>query len=831
MGRCAEVLQRIARHLQFDKGQQQESFLVLLLFVLSLGIFVAAEVPFGAPKTLLAVLFVLLLAGSAMLVWREHRLAFLPLVLLFFVLGAFRYTTAVELPSNDISSFARQEVHVVGRLSEAPRFTEDNEGQVKVRYAIDVMSVRVRGEETRAASGGCYIYSRPAEGQTIPDVQIGDVIEASGKVRLPHGYQNPGQLDTELLLRVQGIAASVAVGKGGVKVTSEAQPTLVMRFHRQIAAIREHYAASMQNVMPERDAAAIFAMLFGGYDGIDPQLLIQFTTTGIVHILSVSGSHISLLAAVLAWLGGVLRLPRPVTAVLVVCSITIYTFLAGCVPPVVRSAIMGGLTFFALALGRERDARRLLSIVGLIMLLVWPLLLFHISFQLSFLATAGLLYLSPRLAQWFQERGLPRLLAGSFALSISAQGATLPVIAYYFNQLSISCLLANLIVVPIVELMIVFGLFAGLVGWLIAPIGKVVFVLDSLLLGLVRELTRVLAALPGSMIWVPTPGGAACIAYYAGLGALLQSEERKKAELAFLVARRKPVGAVFVAVLVFLAAAHLAKPNEMAVHFIDVGQGDAALIVTPHGHAFLVDTGGTRDGAFDIGARVDVPYLLHYGVHRVDAIFFSHAHEDHAAGAGSILLNLPVQHLFTASEGREAYAKSMRLSTADPQLAKFTVLRTGDRYTIDGVTIDVIDAPADGAEKGENGNEACDVVRVSYGGASFLFTGDMAKEQEAQLLDAGRDVAATVLKVGHHGSDTSSSEPFLRAVAPRYGVISVGYDNSYGHPKQTILDRLASLGIETLRTDEQGAIVFHTDGERMRVETYAQTHRNVATRK
>ena len=804
---------------------------MLLLFVLSFGIFFAAELSFALPKTLLAVAFVCLLVVSLWLVWQEHRLAFVPMVLLFFVIGAFRYETAVELPENDVSAFARQDVRVAGRLAEAPRLTEDAEGQTKIRYAIDVTSVRVRGGDAQAASGGCYIYSRPAEGQAVPDVDIGDVLEASGKVRLPHGYQNPGQLDMELLLRVEGVTASVSVGKSGVKVTPEAHPTLGMRFHRQIAAIRAHYAASMQAVMPAHDAAAIFAMLFGGYDGIDPELLVQFTTTGIVHILSVSGSHISLLAAVLAWLGGLLRLPRLVTAALVIFAITVYTFLAGCVPPVVRSAILGGLTFFALALGRERDARLLLLIVGLVMLLAWPLLLFHISFQLSFLATAGLLYLSPRLAAWFRAHGLPRVLAGSFALSISAQGATLPVIAYYFNQLSLSCLLANLLVVPIVELMIVFGLFAGLVGWLVAPLGNLVFVLDSLMLGLVREMTRVLASLPGSMIWVPTPGAAACLVYYLGLGALLQPVERKRAALTFFFTHRKQELAALAAVLVFFTAAHLARTSEMAVHFLDVGQGDAALVVTPHGHAFLVDAGGTRDGAFDIGARVDVPYLLHYGVRSLDAIFLSHAHEDHAAGAGSVLTNLPVQHVFTSSEGHEMYAKSMRLSTASPVLAKFTALQTGDSYTIDGVTVDVVSAPADTDEKGENGNEACDVVRVRYGGASFLFTGDMAKEQEAQLLDEGKDVQATVLKVGHHGSDTSSSEAFLRAVAPRYAVISVGLDNGYGHPKPAVLERFAALGVPVLRTDEQGAIVFHTDGTHLRVETYAATHRSAAASK
>ena len=231
------------------------------------------------------------------------------------------------------------------------------------------------------------------------------------------------------------------------------------------------------------------------------------------------------------------------------------------------------------------------------------------------------------------------------------------------------------------------------------------------------------------------------------------------------------------------------------------------------------------DGAFDVGSRVDVPYLLHYGIHSVDAIFLSHAHEDHAAGAGAVLRLLPVQHVFTSSEGREMYAKSMGLSTADPALQKFASLETGSRYEIDGVTVEVVSAPTAEeaqAQGGANGNEACDVVRVQYGKASFLFTGDMTKEQEAQLLTDGRDVSATVLKVGHHGSNTSSSEPFLRAVAPRCAVISVGADNTFGHPKPEVLERFASLAIPVLRTDLQGAVVFHTDGTKISYETYVK---------
>lgn len=225
--------------------------------------------------------------------------------------------------------------------------------------------------------------------------------------------------------------------------------------------------------MPKEDAAAVFAMLFGGYQGLSEDLVADFQATGIVHILSVSGSHISLIAAVMAWLAAALRLPRAVSAALVLSCIAFYSILAGCVPPVIRSAIMGGLAFLALALGRERESRCILLLTGIFMLLWNPLLLFHISFELSYLATAGLLFLAPVFRAWLRARGMPDVLAMGFAITLSAQLATLPVLAWYFGQVSLSALLANLLVVPILELIIILGLFAGLVAFLLPLLGHV----------------------------------------------------------------------------------------------------------------------------------------------------------------------------------------------------------------------------------------------------------------------------------------------------------------------------------------------------------------------
>ena len=794
-------------------GQRQELFLASLLLALGTGIIAGRIWELSA-----GVMVVPLLTAVGMSFYGALRLrkwTWLAAVSAFFLLGILRFAAADELPVSDISYFAGETVKVEGVLKEEPRLTQDEQGGQKQRYLLAVTQVSIARQQVQKASGSLYVYARQVN---APEVQIGDRRSVSGKVRIPRGYQNPGQLNTQMLLKSQGITATLSAGKQGIGV----EHVDGSNFTRRLAAVRRHYREQMEKVMPKTEAAAIFAMLFGGYDGLSPALVESFTLVGLVHILSVSGSHISLLAAVMAGLGGLLRLPKAVTAVLVTGLIFIYSLLAGAVPPVIRSAIMGSLAFAALALDRERDARRILLLTGLAMLLISPLLLFHISFQLSFMATAGLLYLAPIWQKYFLEHGCRQFAAAGLSITLAAQLAALPILAWYFNQLSLASLVANIVVLPLVELLIVLGLFAGVLAFVFPLAGGIFFAGGSLLLGIVTELTVKIAALPASSVWIPSLNAGWSLLYYAVLSLFLLTREQRECMQKFLQARKKQLGIGMLAILVFIVSWQMVRPGELQVHFIDVGQGDAALVITPHGRAFMFDCGGTRDRNFAVGAKVDVPYLLHFGVRHLDAVFLSHAHEDHAAGCGDIMKKIPVDQVITADEGLADYARSMGWGDNETLLRKFHTARQGEKMTVDGVTVEVLFAPPLQAGDNKTGNEASNVYRVSYGQASFLFTGDLTKDKESQLLAEGINPASTVLKVGHHGSDTSSSEEFLQAAAPQFAVICVGADNSFGHPKKSVLARLQARGIQILRTDKQGAVKFCTDGRKMRVETYTE---------
>lgn len=816
-------------------GQHPKAFVNLLLAGLVVGILLADAMKLQPYQGVFFLGALLLLLVGAVLIKKEHKMAWACLWLGLVLLGAGRYYLAINIEENNIIKLAGQQVKLQGKLAEPPNVTRDEKGKLHLQYVVEVEKVwqgSKYGKAGQVMQGKLLVYGgeeslkkSPQQGknkatdleddtvvESIEGIygQVGDGIQLVGTISEFHDYGNPGRMNMVMSNKAKGICGRAMISKYSLVIEPRQEKSLV----RLAEQVRKQYEAYMALAMPKQDAAAIFAMLFGGYHGIRPELLEAFTITGIVHILSVSGSHITLMAGTANIVGRFLHMSPRATAALATGVILFYSLLAGAIPPVIRSALMGILTLLALTAGRERDAQHILGLVALGLLLYSPLWLFDISFQLSFGATAGLLYLAPPLRESLRKK-LPVFVADSLAVTIGAQLSVLPIIAWYFNVLSLSSLLANLVIAPIVEWIIVAGLLAGLLASLLPLAGKVVFLLASVVLGLVYELSRWVAALPGSQIYMPTFSWWGGMLYYMGLGWLV-IRDSKGWQAVFLLG---------MLVVVFCCWQMGCNNKEMQVHFIDVGQGDSALVITPHGRAFMVDTGGVREGSYDIGSRVDVPYLLHYGVEKLDYIFLTHAHDDHAGGVKGILTKIPVGAIGIGHEGAGDYLQTFGTGEIGKIKKLLVPLQEGSSIELDGVRIDMLYSPeskkVQESQLQATGNEFSNLIRVSYGEASFLFTGDLIVEQEQQVLANGTNVASTVLKVGHHGSRTSSSQEFLTAVNPGWAVISCGYNNSFGHPHKEILNRLTSCTkAEILRTDQQGAIVFRTDGKSIKVESF-----------
>ena len=757
------------------------------------------------------VVFVSLAAACALwAIYRRTSYTGAMLVLLFLCVGAVRFTHENTPSVYDVSRYAGQTLTVYGRICEVPRTYVINEKKMSVRYVVDVGKVELAGGQILDGAGKMIVSSR--QDRSVKTGWPGGAISVRGQVEKLHGFNNPGLIDTVAALKRSGVVARLNADAGTVRLTDEAENSWRVSLH----FMREKVLLTMQRVMPEGEAAMLFGILFGGYEGIEPEIVEAFSATGIVHILSVSGTHIALVAGTVYWLCRLLKIKGRWAALTVTAVIGFYAVFAGLTPPVVRSAVMGILAAGALALGRERDAGHALALTTLVMTMVQPSLIFDISFQLSFGCTAGLIYLYPRLNG--RLNFLPGLLAGPLALTMAAQLAVLPFVAWYFNTFSLSAFAANLLVVPLVEFVVVLGL-AGIMAkafWLV--LSDLMLSVCSLLLGGITSLTKLLAAVPGGAIYLPSFDLVAGLVYYSLLGWLFGYASPRIPGLLRVVERwpRRSFGVAVLLVLGFVFCQ--SRPQPLSVHFIDVGQGDATLVVTPHGRAALIDTGGVVSRtSFDIGKRVVVPYLRHYGVRRLDYLILTHGHQDHAGGAAAVAVKIPVSHILVA---REKYSPAVYALSLAAKGQGLVPAYAGQKIWLDSVLLEIVHAVD--SKNADFGNETSNVVRISYGKHSFLITGDLERPGEQAVLAAGMPVASTVLKVGHHGAKTSTGAEFLQMVAPKYAVISAGAYNRFGHPHPEILQRLAEKQISIYRTDQQGAVVFTTDGEKLDVESFVQ---------
>lgn len=748
----------------------------------------------------------LFLAFSAWLVKTHPQAALWGVAALFLTLGGLRYNHAVMPDPQDISRYAGQIGTVRGSIGTLLETLPGDAG-FKAQFVLAAASLELPGRPAMPVSGGIRVT---ALCNKPPVLVIGQQVAVKGKVLQPHGYNNPGQADFAASLERQGITTRITAQPGQLKLGSAPAER---SWQQDIFDWRQTIRRRIAKVMPPAAAAILFGMLFGGYAGIDPATVRDFAATGIVHILSVSGTHIALAAGVIIWLGTRLHWRYRHTSALAGVSIIFYSLLAGFTPPVLRSAVMGLVALTAACWGREKDVAVALMLAGLGMLVYEPRLVYDLSFQLSFGATCGLVYLYPRLVTHLSR--LPGWLASALAVTLAAQLGVLPFIAWYFNTFPVSSFIANIIIVPVVEVIVILGLAGSLLGVVWELPGNIILVGCALLIGVVEEMTGWLADWGGTL-YLPSPSFGLGVFYYLIVLYLLDYRPANWPAASSLL-QRYPRCAAGIFVLISIGClVNWWLPRPVAVHFIDVGQGDAALVVTPHKRAVLIDTGGLAgDAAFDVGERVVLPYLRHYGVRRLDMLILTHGHQDHAGGAAAIVRTMPVGAMMIAREPASPAVQSAIRGYSGEVISTYH----NQQFALDDVSLAIVHAAGDAANVSTN--ETSSVVRVSYGRHSFLLTGDLTISGERDLLRQGQ-AACTVLKVAHHGARTSTSQQFLQAAAPKYAIISVGTNNRFGHPHVEVLMRLQSLGTTIYRTDQNGAVIFATDGTNLTVTPFIE---------
>ncbi len=721
----------------------------------------------GYKYYILAALFLSLLAACCL----QKRAQLLCVGVFFILLGLLAGSNAPPVAAWQLADVFGRDVSVVGTLE-----------PLSVRRSGDGTSFILHCEKL-AVAGRLIDYHQKLRVYTKKALTaVSGRVQAEGRLREPAVFYNPGTLDMARQNRINGIGGrlnAVAVEQKDRSRSYADYPALLSLALRQ----------KIQG-MPGRQGQLLAGMLFGGSE-VEEETRELFAANGLSHLLSVSGTHLVLLGGFLNLLFG--PLPAGMRKTLIFALLFFYAAMCGFRPPVLRALIMHS----ALLFGSDAHRGNIFCLSVLFMLLFRPLWLGDIGFQLSFAAAAGLLWLLPRLKSMAEEY-LPAPAAEGIAVTLAAQLAALPLLAAYFHQFSLIALLSNLLLAPVLELAALLAL-AGALPCLPDALGLVLLKLAGFLAQQILRQASWLAAIPGGILTLGVLPLWCSAAYYTLLALVLDlpcvcfSDNK---------ARRTLIAALLCALSVYWGWSKYG-PQPLTVYFLDVGQGDCAVILTPERQTAVIDTGGLR--GYDTGSRIVAPFLRSLGRDRVDLLLLSHGDYDHVGGAASLARCLPVQKLIlpslNAEEERQRQLGKIAAATRERALA-------GSVYNLGGADLEILAAPT-----GAAGNEASIVAALRSPQGRALFTGDTDAAGEEKLLLAGLE-DCEVLKAAHHGSRYSNSSEFLGRLSPRLAVISAGRGNTYGHPHEETLERFAEAGSTILRTDRLGAVKVVFDAER-----------------
>ncbi len=693
-------------------------------------------------------------------------------------------------------------------------------------YCSDSLSESFSGSGVRCPESGVLLYD-----SSFSDIQTGEYIQAEGELRRPEEARNPGAFDAAAYYRRRGICFQVFADRCTVvEECPRGIDGFCFRLKESLFRLRSSWKELLLQAAGEKNGGVLAAILLGDKSSLDEAEKELYMKAGIGHILAISGLHISFLGM------GVYRMLRKAgvscegAGMIGMTVLGFYLLMLGPAVSILRAMIMLAFRIGADLAGRTYDPATALSVSGFLIALWNPYLVIEAGFLFSFGAIFAILWLVPVLQELYQGEKHRKKLWDALAGSVGIQLVLLPFTRWFYYEIPVYAVFLNLLVIPLLTVLMTAAMLGSVVYLFLPAAGEVCMVLAGGILKLYHVVCTGSLALPFARLITGKPsiwqaaGYLLCLVMIRRKFKISSGGKQQNAR----VRGEKRRGGFMLLLLVVCGSITIRLPGRLGIVMLDVGQGDGIYLQGPSGKSYLID-GGSSD-IRQLGKYRLEPFLKQRGTGRVDYVFLSHGDGDHISGIAELLerkqIGVRIRNLMLPAgwQQEEALAELARKAAAAG--TRVCTMTPGSQIRESSMKISCLGPQV---TEGRGSNENSMILSLEYGAFSMLFTGDTEGKGETELIRfleeqrrQGKDTEYTVLKTAHHGAAGSTPTAFLEQVRPTAALISVGIENSYGHPHPDTLKRLQQVGCRIYRTDEGGAIQITSNGKKSRIKTFLQ---------